>query len=265
MSSSAYFLRVIFKADFYVTFDFTTTRRTKWIIRKIPITLAAQMNAIEDILRELRRHADPTHREGMARFGINTRTALGISIPTLRKLARPLRRQHETARALWQTDIHEARLLASMIDDPRLVTSAQMETWVADINSWDLCDQLCINLFCHTPHAYAKARQWHRKKPEYTRRTGYVLMAALAVHDKEATDADFIPFLAALHHGATDSRNFVKKAVNWALRQIGKRNPSLQQRATQLARELLEMDDPAARWIARDALREFAQLRNRRQ
>ncbi|MCO6401761.1 MAG: DNA alkylation repair protein [Verrucomicrobia bacterium] len=223
------------------------------------------MNPIPAILQELNRHADPARRNGMARFGINTQTALGVSIPTLRKLARHYRHQHDTANALWQTEIHEARILASMMDDPALVTPRQMEDWVCTLHSWDLCDQLCINLFSRTPHAHAKALAWRLRKPEYIRRAGFVLMAALAVHDKSAADDDFSPFLEAIRHGATDSRNFVKKAVNWALRQIGKRNPALQQRATQLARELLEMDDLTARWIARDALREFAQLRNRRQ
>jgi 3-methyladenine DNA glycosylase AlkD len=209
------------------------------------------------ILRTLHAHANPRNVEGMARYGISTRNTLGVSIPFLRRLARAHRRQHELALALWETDVHEARILASLVDDPRQVTAAQMEAWVKDLDSWDICDQLCNNLFTHTPRARAKALAWSRRKPEFIRRAGFVLMATLSVHDKAACDADFAPFLAAIRRGATDDRNFVRKAVNWALRQIGKRNPALRKQAIAVALDLEQLDSKSARWIAKDALREL--------
>lgn len=210
-----------------------------------------------EILAYLRSHANPASVAGMARYGINTRNTLGVSIPLLRQLARSHRRQHELALELWATDIHEARLLATLVDDPRQVTPAQMEAWVGDLDSWDLCDQLCNNLFRKTTHARAKALAWAKRKPEFIRRAGFVLMATLAVHDKTATDADFEPFFAAIQNAATDERNFVRKAVNWALRQIGKRNGTLRKRAMTVAGEIATRDSKAARWIAADALREL--------
>lgn len=216
------------------------------------------MPSVPPILTQLHRLARPARLAGMTRFGINTGTALGVSIPQLRTLARAHRRDHALALALWKSGIHEACILASMVDDPQQVSAAQMDAWIRDFNSWDLCDQVCINLFVHTPHAWRKALQWSRRKPEFERRAGYVLMAALAVHDKQATDADFDICFDAIRRGATDNRNFVRKAVNWALRQIGKRNPALRQKATTTARALEHLDTPASRWIARDALRELA-------
>ena len=210
-----------------------------------------------EILAYLRSHANPASVAGMARYGINTRNTLGVSIPLLRQLARSHRRQHELALELWATDIHEARLLATLVEDPRQVTPAQMEAWVGDLDSWDLCDQLCNNLFRKTTHARAKALAWAKRKPEFIRRAGFVLMATLAVHDKTATDADFEPFFAAIQNAATDERNFVRKAVNWALRQIGKRNGNLRTRALTVAGEIATRDSKAARWIAADALREL--------
>ena len=209
------------------------------------------------LLHQLRTHANPDNVAGMARYGINTRNTLGVSIPFLRQLARGYRRQHELALDLWATDVHEARLLATLVDDPRQVTSAQMEAWVKDLDSWDICDQLCNNLFRRTPHARTKALRWAKRQPEFIRRAGYVMMATLAVHDRTATDADFEAFFAAIRAGATDERNFVRKAVNWALRQIGKRNPRLRQRAVQVAKAISRLDSKSARWIAADALREL--------
>lgn len=209
------------------------------------------------ILAELRRRATPSNLPGMARFGIDTSSALGVSIPALRRLARAHRRDHALALALWKTGVHEARILASLVDDPRQVTAAQMDVWARDVRSWDLCDQVCNNLFNRTPHAWRKAMQWSWRRPEFVRRAGYVLMATLAVHDKNASDADFEPCFDAIRRGATDERKFVKKAVNWALRQIGKRNATLRARAIAVARELEALNTPAARWIARDALREL--------
>lgn len=212
---------------------------------------------IQAILTTLRAQANPANVAGMARYGINTRNTLGVSIPFLRQLARGYRRQHELALALWATDLHEARLLATLVDDPKQVTAGQMEAWVKDLDSWDICDQLCNNLFRRTAPARVKALQWAKRKPEFIRRAGYVLMATLAVHDKAATDTDFEAFFAAIRAGATDERNFVRKAVNWALRQIGKRNAVLRKRAVQVAEEISRLDSKAARWIAADARREL--------
>ena len=212
---------------------------------------------INDILATLRAHANPANVAGMARYGINTRNTLGVSIPFLRQLARGYRRQHQLALDLWATDVHEARLLATLVDDPKQVTPAQMEAWVKDLDSWDLCDQLCNNLFRRATPAWSKALAWSRRKPEFVRRAGFVLMATLAVHDKAARDEDFEPCFAAMLAQATDERNFVRKAVNWALRQIGKRNASLRKRALEVAGEIAAWDSKAARWIAADARREL--------
>jgi len=220
----------------------------------------------ETLLHSLRASADPARLAGMARFGIDTSRALGVQIPQLRRLASaagkglPEPRRHCLALDLWASGIHEARILASMLDVPPLVTEDQMDSWAADFGSWDLCDQCCNNLFRKTQHAWAKAQEWGAQgvdAPEFTVRAGFVLMAVLAVHAKAASDNDFEPFWPLLHAGSADSRTFVKKAVSWALRQLGKRNAALHGRAVQLAREMLEAGSPAARWVARDVLREL--------
>jgi 3-methyladenine DNA glycosylase AlkD len=193
----------------------------------------------------------------MGRFGIDTRNALGVTVTELRGLARRIGRDHDLAAALWQSEIHEARLLATMVDEPSSVTEAQMERWVSDITSWDLCDQLCGNLFDRTPYAFEKALGWSRRDEEFVKRAGFALMATSAVHRKDVSDARFEVFLPAISAQATDDRNYVKKAVSWALRQIGKRSPSLNRKAIATAREIERIDARAARWIARDVLREL--------
>lgn len=209
------------------------------------------------LLKELRKRADPANVAGMARFGINPRRTLGVSVAQLRHLARGTGRDHELARRLWASGIHEARILASMIDDPAAVTEAQMERWIRAVDSWDVCDQVCGNLFRYTPYAWRKAVEWSARPDEYVRRAGFVLMATLAVADKAAPDARFARFLPLIVRRSADDRNFVKKAVNWALRQIGKRSPGLRRAAIRTARGLLRSEAPGARWIARDALREL--------
>jgi 3-methyladenine DNA glycosylase AlkD len=193
----------------------------------------------------------------MGRFGIDTRNALGVTVTELRGLARRIGRDHDLAAALWQSEIHEARLLATMVDEPSSVTEAQMERWVSDLTSWDLCDQLCGNLFDRTPYAFDKALGWSRRDEEFVKRAGFALMATSAVHRKDVSDARFEVFLPAISAQATDDRNYVKKAVSWALRQIGKRSPSLNRKAIATAREIERIDARAARWIARDVLREL--------
>ncbi len=210
-----------------------------------------------EILKQLKLLRNPRNIAGMARFGINSRNTLGVSIPTLRGIARQAGKDHRLAQELWTSGIHEARILAAMVDVPEQVTEAQMERWVRNFDSWDVCDQVCSNLFDQTPFAHRKAAQWSRRDEEFVKRAGFVLMAALAVHDKQASDAAFRKFLPLIRRAATDERNFVKKAVNWALRQIGKRNAALNRAAIATAREIQQIDSRAARWIAADALREL--------
>jgi len=169
------------------------------------------MTHLKKVIAELQALSDAKVREGMARWAANSETALGVSIPALRKIAKLYKKDHALALALWETNIHEARILAGMIGDPEKVTKALMEKWVKDFNSWDICDQVCGNLFDRTPHAFAKAIEWTARKKEYEKRAGFVMMAELAVHNKEALDSDFIPFFTYIEAGASDERNFVVK------------------------------------------------------
>jgi 3-methyladenine DNA glycosylase AlkD len=213
---------------------------------------------MDQVLLRLRAQANPANVAGMARYGINPQGTLGISIPTLRQMAKEIGRDHPLAQQLWASGIHEARILAAYVDDPRQVTEAQMDQWVAGFDSWDVCDQVCCNLFDRLgPLAYRKAPEWAGRPEEFVRRAGFTLMAALAWHDKAATDDDLAAFLPAILMGATDKRNFVKKAVSWALRHIGKRNQHLNGLAIATAEEMRRLDAPAARWIAGDVLREL--------
>lgn len=211
----------------------------------------------EAVIAQLRSIADPSRKPGIARVGITVDRALGVSIPTLRRVAVAHRADHELALGLWATEIHEARILASMIDDPRRVTRAQMEDWAADFDSWDLCDQVCNNLFSAVRSAGATARAWCRRDEEYVRRAAFAIVAAQAVHDRDRDDEYFAAWLPRIRRAAADDRNLVKKAVNWALRQIGKRNLALRDAAIAEAEGLLELESRSARWIARDALREL--------
>jgi 3-methyladenine DNA glycosylase AlkD len=193
----------------------------------------------------------------MARFGVNPKNTYGVPIPVLRKLAHSLGSNHGLALELWKSGIHEARILASLVDDPTRVSSRQMNLWAREFDSWDVCDQCCSNLFDKTRYAERKAVEWSSEKGEFVKRAGFTLMAALAVHDKGAPDSQFIRFLKIIRERADDDRNFVKKSVNWALRQIGKRNVRLNRYAIATANEILRQDSKAARWIASDALREL--------
>lgn len=213
------------------------------------------------ILTELQSLGKPENRAGMSRFGINTEHAYGVSMGIIRKIAKTYKKDHALALELWHTGIHEARILAALIDDPPQVTENQMETWVKDFNSWDLCDQTCGNLFDKTPYAFEKASEWSFREEEFVKRAGFVLMASLAVHAKKAPDESFLPFFPHLEREAKDKRNFVKKAVNWALRQIGKRSRYLREEAILIARIMKEQPYSSARWIAADALRELEKIR----
>jgi 3-methyladenine DNA glycosylase AlkD len=193
----------------------------------------------------------------MARFGISTKNTLGVSLPTLRNLGRKIGRNHDLAHQLWDSGIHEARILAGLVAEPTKVTEDMMERWVRDFDSWDVCDQCCSNLFDKTRFAYRKAIEWSRREEEFVKRAGFVLMAALSVHDKGASDAMLARFFPIIRREATDERNFVRKAVNWALRQIGKRNAKLNRMAIKAAKQIQKIDSKAAKWIAADALREL--------
>jgi len=211
----------------------------------------------DELISHLKSLANPEDVEGMARFGVGGENVLGIRIPVLRKLAKAHRNDHQLASALWASGIHEARILASMIDDPKQVTEAQMESWVSDFDSWDVCDQVCMNLFDRHPLAYEKALEWSQREEEFVKRAGFSMMASLVLHDKKADDSAFEPFFERIQAGAQDERNFVKKAVNWALRQIGKKRSGLSSRCVQLAQKLAESESKSARWVGKDALREF--------
>ena len=212
---------------------------------------------LDDVLEALRERADPSRLEGMVRYGIDTSHALGVSMPEIRTVARSVERRHGLAQQLWVTEIHEARILASMVDEPERVTPSQMDRWARDFESWDVCDQVCSNLFVRTPRAYAKAAQWSSRRAEFVKRAAFSLMASLAVHDKDADDDAFVSFLPLIVAGSNDERNFVKKSVNWALRQIGKRDRRLNASAIATAEEIRALDSRAARWIAADSLREL--------
>ncbi len=212
----------------------------------------------DNIIACLKSMGDPRNVEGMARFGISSRNTLGISMVALRRLAKDIKKDHGLALRLWDSGIHEARILATIIDDPKLVTPEQMESWAGQLESWDVCDQACGNLFDKTPYAHQKAREWCTRDAEFVKRAGFALIAAIAVHDKKATDDQLEAFYPLIKAGAIDGRNFVKKAVNWALRQIGKRNRALNRSALALAREIAQIDSKAARWVANDAIRELS-------
>ena len=221
------------------------------------------------VMDELAGMASEESRAGMARYGINVAHAFGVSVYDLRRVAKSLGTDHDLALALWDTGSHEARVLASMVDDPVAVTEPQMEEWAAAFDSWDVCDQVTSNLFDKTPFAYDKVREWSAADEEWVKRAAFATAAALAVHDKKAPDERFLAILVLVRREAGDGRNFVKKAVNWALRNIGKRNLALHAAAIDTAEAILaeaetlaaaDRRDPAARsarWVARDALREL--------
>jgi 3-methyladenine DNA glycosylase AlkD len=223
------------------------------------------MITVADLLAELSSHRDEKALAGMANYGIRVDKAYGWSVPAVRALAKravgelgkksPDR--HAYALELWQTGIHEAQLLACFVDSPHLVTEEQAEAWVADLDSWDTCDQLCNALLGETPFAWDKAVEWSGRDQEFVKRAGFALMAVLAWHAKDAPDERFAPFLAAIERESADERAYVKKAVNWALRNIGKRNAALHGQAIECAQRIAATGTKAGRWVAADALKEL--------
>jgi 3-methyladenine DNA glycosylase AlkD len=211
----------------------------------------------EVIINEIKSLHNPDTVAGMTRFGISPRNTYGVSVVELRKMAKKIGIDHNLAIQLWQSGIHEARILACFIDDPELVSEEQMDTWAKEFDSWDVCDQCCSSLFRKTVHAHDKVFEWTSRDEEFVKRAGFVMMAVMAVHSKEADDSLFEKFLPVITTGTTDNRNFVSKAVNWALRQIGKRNLHLNSRALETAQRIQQIDAKNARWIASDAIREL--------
>ena len=211
----------------------------------------------EEILQKLQSLANPENVKGMAHFGISPKNNLGISVPRLRALAKEIGRNHTLALQLWNSGIHDARLLAVFIDNPKEVTTEQMEQWATDFDSWDICDQACTSLFDKTAYAWEKVYEWAQRDEEFVKRGAFSLIAGLAVHDKTAKDAVFIKVLSVIKQHSVDERNYVKKAVNWALRNIGKRNRILNKKAVIVAQELTQEPSRSARWIGRDAVREL--------
>lgn len=215
------------------------------------------MATLDEVLDKLNKKAKPDQLEGMARFGIVGDQRMGVSVPDMRKVAKEIGKDHQLALELWDTGIPEAMIVAGMVAEPDKLTESQMEDWVVDINSWDICDQVCMNLFEKSAYVEQKIYEWSEREEEFVKRTAFALIACLAWHDKDANDQAFTKYFPVIKNGSMDDRNFVKKAVNWALRNIGKRNIELNQAALQVAREIQAVDSKSSRWIASNAIREL--------
>ena len=215
------------------------------------------MATVEEVLEQLNSKAKSDQLEGMSRFGIVGDQRMGVSVPDMRKIAKDIGKDHQLALELWDTGIPEAMIVAGMVAEPDKLTETQMEDWVVDINSWDICDQVCMNLFEKTPLAEKKIYDWSEREEEFVKRTAYALIACLAWHDKTAGDEEFIKYFPVIQQGSTDDRNYVKKSVSWALRNIGKRNLALNRAAVEVAREIQGIDSKSTRWIASDVIREL--------
>jgi len=211
----------------------------------------------QQIIDYLTTQSDKKRLPFMKRYGINTDHALGIPLSILRPYAKQIGTNHQLAIDLWDTRIHEARILATIIDDPKQVTEEQMEQWAAEFNSWDICDQCCLNLFDKTIYVHKKISEWTQRKEEFVKRAGFVLIVALAIHDKNAADDFFDQFFPPIKRENSDDRTYVKKAVNWALRSIGKRNLNLNEKSIEIANEIIKKKNKTAQWIAKDAIREL--------
>jgi 3-methyladenine DNA glycosylase AlkD len=211
----------------------------------------------DDVIRWLRRHGSRRNVAGMARYGITAAKAFGVSMETMRPLVKRIGRDHALAQALWASGWHDARILAALIDDPAFVTRGQMDAWARGFENWAVCDTACIHLFDRTPHAWDKVRQWSRARPEFVKRAAFSMAAGLAVHDRGAPDAAFMALLPLIQQASADERPMVSKAVNWALRQIGKRNRRLNVAATRVAHRLAEAGSPGAGRVGRNARREL--------
>jgi 3-methyladenine DNA glycosylase AlkD len=217
----------------------------------------ADLSTLKEILAEMRTLANPAARESMARFGIQAENVIGLSVPQIRLIARRTSRSQPVAEQLWDTGIHDARILASLVADPNVISPETMDKWAQETDSWDICDACCGNLFDRTPHAWRKIRQWAPDEREFVRRAAFATLATIAVHDKKAPDHLFMTALPLIEKYAFDDRNFARKGLNWALRNIGKRNPVLRKAAIACAERVRDQNSKASRWIGTDALREL--------
>jgi len=211
----------------------------------------------DEVMAELRARSDPARVIAMARYAVPTLGRLGVSVPSIREVGRLAGKDHDLAERLWQSGIHEAMIAASLVDRTKWVDEAQMDRWVVDFDSWDVCDQVCMGLFSATPFADKKIFEWAVRPEEYVKRAAFAMIAGVVVHDKKASDERLACYFPLISAAASDERNFVKKAVNWALRQIGKRNANLLPQAIAVAEEIGQQPSKSARWIAADALREL--------
>lgn len=235
-------------------------RTAKKAARKVPAVVERAYD-VSTVLRLLERAATKKTRDGMARFGLPSQHAYGVAMKDIQAIARQVGRDHALALELWDTGVYEARMLTAFVDEPERVTATQMDRWCRDFDNWAVCDTLCFKLWDQVPHAWEKVPRWAKAKGEFQKRAGFVLLACLAGHDKQATDARFLEGLRLVEREAHDGRNFVKKGVNWALRRIGTRSATLRAAATETAARLAESKEPAARWVGRDALRELTSAR----
>jgi len=224
---------------------------------KAPNSKTSVSRNVEETLAWLERRGSKKNRDGMARYGITAKKAYGVSMATMLGLRKKLGRDHELAIALFRTGWYEARIMASFVAEPERVTPALMDRWARAFDSWAVCDSMCFHLFDRTPHAWRKVHEWARRDEEFVKRASFALIASLTVHDKEAPDSAYLKALPLIEKAASDPRNFVKKAVNWALRSVGKRNAALHAASVAVARRLASSDDAAARWVGKDALREL--------
>jgi 3-methyladenine DNA glycosylase AlkD len=224
---------------------------------------AREAHDVKSVLAWLKEHSTKATRDGMARYGIPSSNALGVTVANIRLLAKRIGRDHDLAAALWDSGVYEARMLTSFIDDPERVTPAQMDRWCRDFDNWAICDTLCFHLFDRTPHAFDKIRRWSDKRAEFEKRAAFALLASVALHDKRSGDSPFADCLPLIERAASDERNFVKKSVSWALRAVGKRNTALQASALKVAQRLAASADASERWVGKDALRELMRARGK--
>lgn len=221
------------------------------------------MASVEQVLKTLKSWGSAENVAGMARFGIRTDRAFGVPMEPLKKYAKELGRDHAFAMELWKSGFREARVMAALIAEPKLLTVKQMNAWAKEFDSWEICDNACIHLFRKSPMAWERAFAWAPDKREFVRRSGFAMFATLAVHDKKAADEQFLEVLPLIEAMSGDDRNFVKKAVNWALRQIGKRNAALGVAAIRMSKKLAQSESASTRWIGKDALRELSASSNK--
>jgi 3-methyladenine DNA glycosylase AlkD len=213
---------------------------------------------VDQVIAELRRLSSKKTKDGMARYAIPSENAFGVPVGVIRALAKRLGKSHALAEELWKTGHYEARMLATFVDDPARVTPAQMDRWCKDFDSWAICDTACFALFDRTPHALAKVKAWAKSDDEFVKRAAFALLASLTVHGKEVTEAQFVRCLPLVERAAQDERNFVKKAVNWALRSLGKKSPALNVAAIAASERLAQQPGAAPRWVGKNALRELS-------